>query len=58
MYIIEFSNLPYFWRYFVEASNFSACNFLKYCVKFFLCKLSKFDVKMVINFLFYFRYHL
>ena len=41
-----------FQRYFVKASRFSGILevfFLRYCVKFFPCKLSKFDVSLIFH---------
>ena len=48
-YVFKFLCLPYFRRYCVEASSFATFNFFLYHVKFFLHKLSKFDVMLAIN---------
>ena len=45
----EFSCLPYYRRYFVEACSFSAFNFFQYSVKFFLYEQSEFIVLLAIN---------
>ena len=45
--------LPYVKGYFIDACSFSTFNFFfQYCIKFFLRKLSKFDVLLVVNIFF------
>ena len=48
-HVVKFSCLLNSRKYFVEVCSFSAFNFGQYCVKFFFCKQSGFDVKLTID---------